>query len=195
MVGDSEFTCNTEEFAQKLANHGNNVYRYFYNHQSSANPWPAWSGSKHGDEIEFTFGVPSQNPKPYTASEIEFSKDLITYWTNFAKTGSPDSSNHLAAWPKYQDPEWKYLNLTLTIGMKYLIGMQNLNQRCKFFNEIVPKHLPVEKDEGSCQRLMKLSEECKKKKKGNACQRLNKLANNCMKMKRKDEKCSANSKP
>ena len=52
----------------------NPVYRYFYNHQSSVDAWPTWSGSKHGDELEFTFGVPLRSPKLYSAQEIKFSR-------------------------------------------------------------------------------------------------------------------------
>ena len=74
MAGDIDMTCNVEEFAQILARKGNPVYRYFYNHQSSVDPWPTWSGSKHGDELEFTFGVPLQSPKLYSAQEIKFSR-------------------------------------------------------------------------------------------------------------------------
>ena len=53
---------------------GNPVYRYFYNHQSSVDPWPTWSGSKHGDETEFTFGLPLKSPELYSAKEIKFSR-------------------------------------------------------------------------------------------------------------------------
>ena len=87
MTGDSEFTCNTEDLAQRMAKRGSRVYRYFYNHQSSNDPWPTWSGSKHGDELEFTFGVPLKTPKLYSAQEIKFARDIITYWTNFVKNG------------------------------------------------------------------------------------------------------------
>jgi acetylcholinesterase len=87
MAGDSDMTCNTEEFAQKMSNNGNKVYRYFYNHRSSVDPWPKWSGVKHGDELEFTFGTPLRNPHLYNANEIKLARDIIIYWTNFAKTG------------------------------------------------------------------------------------------------------------
>ncbi len=49
--------------------------------------WPKYSGVKHGDEIEFTFGRPLTNPDNYNADEISFAHDVVTYWTNFAKTG------------------------------------------------------------------------------------------------------------
>ena len=61
--------------------------RYFYHHKSSADAWPTWTGSKHGDEIEMTFGVPLQNPRNYKSNEIKFSQDIITYWLNFIQNG------------------------------------------------------------------------------------------------------------
>ena len=66
-----------------------NVYnlRYFYNHKSSVDAWPTWTGSKHGDEIEMTFGAPLQNPRNYKSNEIKFSRDIITYWLNFIQNG------------------------------------------------------------------------------------------------------------
>ena len=87
MAGDVDMACNTEEFAQKLSMKGNRVYRYYYNHQSSVDPWPTWSGAKHGDELEFTFAIPMKNPENYSAKEIKFARDIITYWTNFVKNG------------------------------------------------------------------------------------------------------------
>merc|ERR1711971_397126 len=141
MTGDVDMTCNVEEFAQILASRNNPVYRYFYNHQSSVDTWPTWSGSKHGDELEFTFGVPLRSPKLYSAQEIKFSRDIITYWTNFAKNGSPNPSNSWATWPEYKEPEWKYLSLT--VGMP---GMNKMSDQCRFFNQVVPEFLPPIKE-------------------------------------------------
>lgn len=144
MAGDVDMTCNTEEFAQLLANRGNRVYRYFYNHQSSVDPWPTWSGSKHGDEIEFTFGIPLQDPKKYSAKEIKFARDIMTYWTNFVKNGSPNPSNSWATWPEYREPEWKYLNLT--VGTTGLTGSKTLATDCRFFSDVVPELIPPTDD-------------------------------------------------
>ena len=139
MAGDVDMSCNTEEFAQKMSERGNRVYRYFYNHQSSVDPWPTWSGAKHGDELEFTFALPMRNPELYSAKEIKFARDIITYWTNFVKNGSPNPSNALQTWPEYQAPQWKYLNLTA--GSTGLTGQNSLNQQCRFFNDIIPEFL------------------------------------------------------
>ena len=111
MVADSDFNCHTEELAQALAQNGNSVYRqdrlqfpwhsslicpdhkvffgnrYNYGHRSSLDPWPRWSGVKHGDELEFTFGHPLARPGLYTAPEVSLAHDILTYWINFVKTG------------------------------------------------------------------------------------------------------------
>ena len=71
-------------------------------------------------------------------------RDIITYWTNFAKNGSPNPSNSWASWPEYKEPEWKYLNLT--VGMPGLTGMKTMADDCKFFNQVVPKFVRPVRD-------------------------------------------------
>ncbi|VVC33910.1 Hypothetical protein CINCED_3A018814 [Cinara cedri] len=88
MVGDYQFTCNVNEFAHKYAESGNNVYMYYFKHRSLNNPWPKWTGVMHGDELGYVFGDPLNPTKSYHAEEIELSKKIMKYWTNFAKTGS-----------------------------------------------------------------------------------------------------------
>ena len=49
---------------------------------------PSWSGIYHGADIFYTFGYTLLLPKNLTtAGEIKLSKDIMTLWTNFAKTG------------------------------------------------------------------------------------------------------------
>lgn len=86
-AGDVDFACGTEEFAQAMTAKGSKVYRYFYNHRSSRDSFPSWSGSKHGDEIEFTFGGPVNFPEKYESNEIKLSNDIVSYWLNFIKYG------------------------------------------------------------------------------------------------------------
>ena len=43
---------------------------------------------KHGDELEFTFGLPLSNSvHNYTEAERVFSLKIMKYLTDFAKTG------------------------------------------------------------------------------------------------------------
>lgn len=71
----------------RYAEEGNNVYMYLYTHRSKGNPWPNWTGVMHGDEINYVFGEPLNPGLNYTDEEKLFSKKIMKYWTNFAKTG------------------------------------------------------------------------------------------------------------
>ena len=51
-------------------------------------PTPPWLGVYHRADVFFTFGDPlvmAENHK--TAAEVTLSKDIMTLWSNFAKTG------------------------------------------------------------------------------------------------------------
>jgi para-nitrobenzyl esterase len=39
-------------------------------------------------------------PAPFTPDQLDLSDAMITYWTNFAKTGNPNSAGQ-PAWPAY----------------------------------------------------------------------------------------------
>ena len=87
MVGDYQFTCPVQEFAQRYADTFNDVYLYLFEHRASNHPWPSWTGVLHGDEIAFIFGEPLNETYGYTQKERQLSREMMAYWTNFAKTG------------------------------------------------------------------------------------------------------------
>ncbi len=86
-VGDFGFTCNVNEFAHTYASAGEMVYSYYFTYRYSSNPWPSWMGVLHGDEIIFAFGDPLKPGLNYSKIEQNLSKEIMGYWTNFAKTG------------------------------------------------------------------------------------------------------------
>ena len=45
-------------------------------------------GVLHGDEVLFMFGEPLKLGANFTDAERELSRDVMRYWTNFAKSGS-----------------------------------------------------------------------------------------------------------
>ncbi|CAD6192517.1 unnamed protein product [Caenorhabditis auriculariae] len=105
MVGDYFFTCDSVWLAHDYPKRGKaNVYVYYFDQPSSANPWPQWTGVMHGYEIEFVFGVPLYNESAgYTKPEREISDKVIQYWTSFAKNGVPTLKNNSSSiqWMKY----------------------------------------------------------------------------------------------
>ena len=63
------------------------VYLYLFEHRASNHPWPSWTGVLHGDEIAFIFGEPLNSTYGYNEKERQLSREMMAYWTNFAKTG------------------------------------------------------------------------------------------------------------
>ena len=54
---------------------------------------PPWADAAHGDEIPYVFGLPMIGPTElfpcnFSKNDVMLSAVVMTYWTNFAKTGS-----------------------------------------------------------------------------------------------------------
>lgn len=74
-------------FYYRYAETFNDVYLYLFEHRASNHPWPSWTGVLHGDEIAFIFGEPFNKSYGYSEEEKQLSREMMTYWSNFAKTG------------------------------------------------------------------------------------------------------------
>ena len=63
-------------------------FRYYYTQRSSTDQWPSYTGVKHGDELEFTFGHPITNlTGNYPEDEAQLSEYIVDYWLNFVIDG------------------------------------------------------------------------------------------------------------
>lgn len=59
-------------------------------------------GAPHSGELPYLFdGSFTQQPPPSAPAQLELSRQLIGYWTQFARTGNPNRSG-LPPWPRYQ---------------------------------------------------------------------------------------------
>ena len=72
------------------------MYHYYYvcvqfGHRTAHSPWPGWAGAMHGDELFYLFGDPLRRRPTaatrYTQEERALADTVMTYWTNFARTG------------------------------------------------------------------------------------------------------------
>lgn len=93
------------------------VYRYRFDLGSPGDPnHPASAGAFHSDDIEYVFGNldfrkgTAWRPEDYKLSEL-----MQTYWTNFAKTGDPNSASTQPNWPAYNAAtNWQVMHLSPT---------------------------------------------------------------------------------
>ena len=99
------FIAPTIDFADYYSKH-NNVYVYsfeqfnpvFYDNLNIVLKTIGYNWVSHSDELPFTFGLPlskviqnNVNPKLlFSNKERMFSKQMISYWTNFVKFGNPN---------------------------------------------------------------------------------------------------------
>ena len=84
---------------------GNAGYEYQFDR---AAPGREALGAVHGAEVPYVFGALGS---AYTAMDREISAAIQQYWTNFAKTGNPNSAS-LPPWPKFDASARGYLEFT-----------------------------------------------------------------------------------
>jgi para-nitrobenzyl esterase len=96
------------------------VFRYRFDHGSPGDPQhPASFGAFHSDDIEYVFGnLDSRKGAVWTPEDSKLSKLMQTYWTNFAKTGNPNTANEsdssISSWPRYDAAgQWQVMHLDL----------------------------------------------------------------------------------
>ncbi|KAJ8314633.1 hypothetical protein KUTeg_006783 [Tegillarca granosa] len=143
-----------------LLNHGRkNTYLFKFSHLSSFNhDRPQWLfGANHGDELPYVFGFPVEMVKGFgyinntTPEEIELSSAIMTYWTNFAKTGyasevliklknindpnKPIGYSSLHHWPAYNRYTEAYIDLNIPLKVRNRMFMS----RETLWTDLAPK--------------------------------------------------------
>jgi len=93
------------------------VYRYHFELRSTPSKYHPGSFAFHSDDIEYVFGTLDTRPGWSVSPEDRtMSEQMMTYWTNFAKTGDPNGAG-LPEWPKYgPDDSLIHLNSPITSG-------------------------------------------------------------------------------
>ncbi|XP_033763107.1 neuroligin-4, X-linked-like [Pecten maximus] len=108
------------------------TYLFQFSYHSSYTNSSDWiKGAQHGDEISYVFGFPAgtlksamKYPDHVTQQETTLSATVMTYWTNFAKSGNPNypmSVVNSPMWPAYDLDHLRYIdfdtNVTLNTHM------------------------------------------------------------------------------
>lgn len=89
---DHQWVAPAVATAKLHADYQSPVYFYTFYHHCQTETRPEWADAAHGDEIPYVFGVPMIGatdlfPCNFSKNDVMLSAVVMTYWTNFAKTG------------------------------------------------------------------------------------------------------------
>jgi para-nitrobenzyl esterase len=138
---DALLACQTDQARAALSNYVL-TYGYEFNEPNPAEgpiygpPIPGLTyGDYHTSELSYVFGLTSPNGTPVTGKDIPLSQTIISYWTNFAKTGTPSGIPHGS------DPIWLPYKAGDLLSLKdqsatLPVSQFNSEHNCGFWNQI-----------------------------------------------------------
>nr|XP_013806526.1 PREDICTED: neuroligin-2-like [Apteryx mantelli mantelli] len=150
---DHQWVAPAVATAKLHAEYQSPVYFYTFYHHCQTDARPEWADAAHGDEIPYVFGVPMVGatdlfPCNFSKNDVMLSAVVMTYWTNFAKTGSPNQPvpqdtkfihtkpNRFeeVVWTKFNSKDKQYLH----IGLKPRVRDNYRANKVAFWLELVP---------------------------------------------------------
>ena len=92
-------------------NNGVNVYRYQFTKENG------YHGTYHSGEMIYCYGNLKRSYRQYAYNESDYrlEKTMLTYWSNFAKTGNPNGAD-LPAWDNYSHDQDNVMELGSNVG-------------------------------------------------------------------------------
>ncbi len=115
-IADSWFVGPTRAMIRAMENVSSRAYLYHFTRVQETGMLKGF-GAFHASEIAYVFntsGSFSGSPEQASETDRRLADGMITYWTQFAKTGDPNV-NGLPEWPAYETASDKHLELGDTI--------------------------------------------------------------------------------
>ncbi|XP_062395042.1 fatty acyl-CoA hydrolase precursor, medium chain-like isoform X3 [Sardina pilchardus] len=150
LLADLIFIIPAVKLSKAHRDSGATVYMYELQHPPSilSDKRASFVKVDHGDDLAFVFGYPFIKSHikingTFTEEEDELSRTMMSYWGNFARTGSPNGPG-LTHWPMYGAGE-EYLG----IGLKQQVGNHLRAKRFTFLTETLPNKIQEKKQQQS----------------------------------------------
>lgn len=127
---DQHFGWEMRTWARLTAAKGIPVYSYFFSRVPPGQD-AARLGAFHASEIIYVFDNLGKSPFPYANrayddTDRQLSKQMASYWVNFAKTGNPNGDG-LTAWPAYTQDSDESLEFGDTVRVSRAIRRERLD--------------------------------------------------------------------
>ncbi|KAH3729368.1 acetylcholinesterase-like [Dreissena polymorpha] len=136
------------------------TFLYEVDHKASFDPLPLWlRGAKHGAEVPFVFGfvdelkvfagIPPSVSNLFKIPDQEnyLALVMLTMWTNFAKTGNPNSASltndNVPTWTEFDPVNGSYFRFISNITSSEVTSHHLSASRVAFWTELVPALLSV----------------------------------------------------
>lgn len=122
---DESFGWNMREWARMQTKTGHHpAYRYYFSHRPPG-PEGQKRGAFHTSELAYVFGN-FAFPFPWEDADRQLSAAMMSYWTNFAKTGNPNGPG-LPNWPAYNPTEDNVLDFDVPITVRTHVNQAGLD--------------------------------------------------------------------
>ncbi|XP_042225436.1 neuroligin-1-like [Homarus americanus] len=154
LLSDALYTAPVMHTGNLHALASSKTYLYLFDHQTrGADYEPQRLGCVHGEELPYMWGAPlvetlAHFPTNYTQQEVKLAEAMLTYWTNFARTGNPNEpidqhhdrgleKNRFRAleWPLYDGMHRKYIE----IDTKPRVKDHYRSHQLSFWLQLVPQ--------------------------------------------------------
>jgi para-nitrobenzyl esterase len=127
---DQHFGWEMRTWARMTATRGIPVYAYFFS-RVAPGPDAARLGAFHAGEIIYVFDNLGKSPYPYANrayddTDRRLSRQMASYWVNFAATGNPNGDG-LPAWPAYTQEQDESLEFGDTVRVSRAVRAARLD--------------------------------------------------------------------